>query len=120
MTRLKLTETTRDYPSATRRYILSAWGILLMYEQCDDKMAAQIPLTACTSFCFLTSTSTLHYGNQVPTTEGARRHCLLVERGNRRHQSREGGLEHNASKGHFWDRQCPPRNDQGTFLPLPP
>ena len=30
MTRLKLTETTRDYPSATRRDILSAWGILLM------------------------------------------------------------------------------------------
>ena len=40
MTRLKLTETTRDYPSATRRYILSAWGILLMWSPCGRFIAA--------------------------------------------------------------------------------
>ena len=63
-------------------------------------------------------TSSLDHGSQVPTTEGLEKCCLVVERGHRSRESREGDLEHRASQGCLWYRQHSSYNVQGSFPPL--
>ena len=70
-----------------------------------------------TSHRFLAATFTFGHECRVPATEGAGKHSLLVERGHRDHESREGGLEHYPSQGSFRLRQHPPHNDQSTLSP---
>ena len=62
-------------------------------------------------------TSSPDHGSQVPTTEGLEKCCLVVERGHRSRESREGDLEHRASQGCLRYRQRSSYNVQGSFPP---
>ena len=54
-------------------------------------------ITTCTQVRFLAAALDFDNGSQTPTTEGAGRDPLLVERSYRRHESCEGGFQHHTS-----------------------
>lgn len=66
----------------------------------------------------LATTSRFYHGYQTPTTKGAGRCCLIVERGHRSLKNRGEALQYRTSQDCFWLRQHPSYDNQG-MVPAP-
>ena len=63
----------------------------------------------------LAATSSFDDGSQTPATEGAGWDPLFIERSDRNHESRKGGLQYHTSQGSLRFSQFVPRDGQGMF-----
>ena len=64
---------------------------------------------------FLSSAASLDHGYSDQATKGSGRRSLLIERGHRRHECREGYNGYRASQGCFWLRQRRSHYDKSGF-----
>ena len=118
----------RDVRGSTRMMIGIAWVKRISYLVClrlqeGSQGSARAPATGSFRIAhpphrYLAATSSSGHGHRFQATETPGRSSLLVERGNRDHESRERGFEHDTSQSPFWLRWHSFDDDQSTFHPL--